>query len=103
MVVVDFDGVLDLDDLPSELSDVNEQAAPTTSAGSLAELAGKPLSDVERLFIAETLKHTGGNRESAAEMLVLLHARLLNDSAAEIHIAAEEQSKITQLRLRRLG
>jgi two-component system response regulator HydG len=68
MVVVDYDGVLDLDDLPSELSDLSEAPQPPTT-GSLAELTGKPLAEIERLFIAETLKHTGGNRESAAEML----------------------------------
>jgi two-component system response regulator HydG len=30
---------------------------------------GKPLAEVERLFIVETLQQTGGNRESAAELL----------------------------------
>ena len=30
---------------------------------------GKSLSELESLFIAETLKVTGGNREEAAEML----------------------------------
>jgi two-component system response regulator HydG len=30
---------------------------------------GKPLEEIERLFIGETLKLTGGNREQAAEML----------------------------------
>jgi two-component system response regulator HydG len=68
MVVVDFDGVLDVDDLPAELAgpaDSGEDA----HGGNLAGLVGKPLSDVERLFIAETLQQTGGNREAAAEML----------------------------------
>ncbi len=69
MVVVDFDGVLDLDDLPSELSDASEEPHATADGGSLADLTGKPLSEIERLFIAETLKQAGGNRESAAEML----------------------------------
>jgi len=73
MVVVDYDGVLDLDDLPSELAAPSEAAAasasaPPTGAG-LAALVGKPLTEVERLFIAETLKLTGGNREEAAGML----------------------------------
>jgi two-component system response regulator HydG len=72
MVVVDFDGVLDLDDLPSELSEAAppQDAMPDDAAsGSLANLVGKPLSDLERLFVAETLKFTGGNREEAADML----------------------------------
>jgi allantoicase len=37
--------------------------------------------------------------KSAAEMLALLEARLPNDKASEIRTAAEEQAKITQLRL----
>lgn len=36
---------------------------------------------------------------SAAEMLALLEARLPNDKATELRTAAEEQAKITQLRL----
>ncbi|REK05460.1 MAG: sigma-54-dependent Fis family transcriptional regulator [Planctomycetota bacterium] len=68
MVVVDFDGVLDVDDLPSELSDAPE-GGDEPRGDSLAALVGKPLSELERLFIAETLQQTGGNREAAAEML----------------------------------
>ena len=68
MVVVDYDGVLDLDDLPSELC-VPGQVADEVTGGSLAGLVGKPLSEVERLFIAETLEQIGGNREAAAELL----------------------------------
>ena len=41
--------------------------------------------------------------KSAAEMLALLLARLRHDAEAEIRVAAEEQEKITQLRLERLG
>ena len=69
MVVVDFDGVLDLDDLPSELADVVPPPAGAGGEGDLESLVGKPLAELERLFIAETLKRTGGNRECAAEML----------------------------------
>jgi two-component system response regulator HydG len=68
MVVVDYDGVLDLDDLPSELAGPSE-GGEDARGDNLAGLVGKPLSEVERLFIAETLKQTGGNREAAAEML----------------------------------
>jgi two-component system response regulator HydG len=70
MVVVDCDEMLDVDDLPLELEPA--VAAPTIAAepqASLATLVGKPLEEVERLFIAETLKLTGGNREQAAELL----------------------------------
>ncbi len=68
MVVVDYDGLLDVDDLPEELAGPPEpQAAP--SPASLTALVGKPLTEVERLFIAETLRMNGGNREEAAKML----------------------------------
>jgi two-component system response regulator HydG len=69
MVVVDYDGLLDLDDLPEELSDPAEPAAIEPAGCSLAALVGKPLEELERLFIAETLRITGGNREEAARML----------------------------------
>jgi two-component system response regulator HydG len=68
MVVVDYDGVLDVDDLPSELVAPVEQTEDARGS-NLGSLVGKPLSEVERLFIVETLEQTGGNREAAAEML----------------------------------
>jgi len=68
MVVVDADGVLDLDDMPDELVGTTEVPAAATS-GDLGGLVGNPLAELERLFIAKTLEKTGGNRECAAEML----------------------------------
>lgn len=68
MVVVDCDGLLDADDLPEELAEPLESPGETSTA-SLAALVGKPLEEVERLFIAETLRVTGGNREEASQML----------------------------------
>lgn len=69
MVVVDYDEVLDLDDLPSELNETVEALPDASAAGSLHSLVGQPLSELERLFIQETLHCTGGNREEAAKML----------------------------------
>jgi two-component system response regulator HydG len=71
MVVVDCDETLDVDDLPVELEPVTTagQAAAEGQPMGLASLVGKPLEEIERLFIGETLKLTGGNREQAAEML----------------------------------
>ena len=74
MVVVDFDGVLDVDDLPLEFAGPRDQAAGEAGAAmaptaGLATLVGKRLEEIEKLCIAETLKFTGGNREQAAEML----------------------------------
>jgi two-component system, NtrC family, response regulator HydG len=68
MVVVDYDGLLDVDDLPEELAG----AAPVVgepATASLTALVGKPLTELERMFVAETLRLTAGNREEAAKML----------------------------------
>lgn len=68
MVVVDMDGVLDIDDLPDELAS-SEQTVAEAGGRGLAELVGKPLSEIEGMFIAETLEFTNGNREETAGML----------------------------------
>jgi two-component system response regulator HydG len=71
MVVIDYDGVLDLDDLPPDMApaDGGGTSSSDGAAAGLADLVGKSISDIEALFIAETLKVTGGNREEAAAML----------------------------------
>lgn len=70
MVVVDYDQVLDVDDLPDELAETNNNHVAVDTAGKgLAGLVGKSLADLEGMFIAETLDFTGGNREEAARML----------------------------------
>ena len=70
MVVVDCDEMLDVDDLPLELEpDTAAAAAPPDMQSGLAALVGRPLEEVERIFITETLKLTGGNREQAATLL----------------------------------
>ncbi len=85
MVVVDIDGRIDLDDLPDELLTPEELTAgvtPSTVArmefsdwddapDSLTALVGRSLEEVEKLFIAETLKATEGNREEAAKKLAI--------------------------------
>ena len=72
MVVMDYDGVLDLDDLPEQFVGVEDPAGDGAGVGGgagLADLVGKSMSEIEGIFIAETLKVTGGNREEAAGML----------------------------------
>jgi two-component system response regulator HydG len=72
MVVVDCDEMLDVDDLPLELEPSVGAAATSVAVdmqSGLAALVGRPLEEVERIFITETLKLTGGNREQAAELL----------------------------------
>jgi two-component system response regulator HydG len=69
MVVVDYDEVLDIDDLPAELAPTNGEVDSATGQDGLHQLVGKPMTEIEALFIGETLKATGGNREEAAAML----------------------------------
>jgi two-component system response regulator HydG len=68
MIVVDYDGLLDLDDLPEELSDP-VAPPPDASPATFSSLVGKPLGEMEKLLISETLRFTAGNREEAATML----------------------------------
>ncbi len=68
MVVLDVDGILDVDDLPPELA----EAKPSDSAvpsDVLAHLVGQPLEAYERYAVQETLKLTNGNREETARIL----------------------------------
>ncbi len=70
MVVLDTDGILDIDDLPPDMATVDLSAAAATSAGSgPTELIGQPLSEIEKWAYRETLKLTAGNREEAARIL----------------------------------
>ncbi len=68
MVVIDTDGVIDVDDLTEDI-----QAATITPAGdrhaAADSLLGKPLDNIEKHYILESLKICGGNREEAARML----------------------------------
>jgi two-component system response regulator HydG len=80
MVVLDSDGVLDLDDLPPELavdlpvglanhaSDTASREMATPSGDPLG-LIGRPMADIEKWAIQETLRLTAGNREEAARIL----------------------------------
>jgi two-component system response regulator HydG len=68
MIVMDADGVLEVDDLTEDL----QQAASSSQSDSHAgvdTLVGKSLEEVERHYVGETLKLTHGNREEAARLL----------------------------------
>lgn len=67
MIVIDYDGILDLDDLTEDLQATTPQPVET-SVGS-SSLVGRPLEEVEKFYIIECLKLTNGNREEAARML----------------------------------
>ena len=69
MVVQDHDGVLGLDDLQEGDTPAAAAAAGRARAAGPASLVGRPLTEVERYYIEQTLELTGGNREEAARML----------------------------------
>ena len=82
MVVVDYDGIIDTDDLPEEVGgelpilplkrdktlvwDASESEAVSDS---LRGLVGRSMVEIERQFIIETLNVVSGNREEAAKIL----------------------------------
>ena len=68
MVVIDFDGVLDVDALTEDLQSGAAGAIAETHDGVDA-FVGKSLELIEKHYIMETLKLTGGNREEAAKLL----------------------------------
>jgi two-component system response regulator HydG len=69
MVVLDNDGILDIDDLPPELMDESSTPAATSTASGPTELLGKTMDEIERWAIEQTLLLTSGNREEAARVL----------------------------------
>lgn len=70
MVVLDFDGVLDVDDLPPELAELSQEPTGSTALVSgPSELIGQSMDNIERWAIEQTLKLTAGNREEAAKIL----------------------------------
>ncbi len=72
MLVNDFDGLLDVDDLPDEIrpaaGDVGDAALGDTIFGA-DQLIGKPLEEVEKYYLQRALEVTKGNREEAAHLL----------------------------------
>ena len=74
----------------------NRRASARAHADVLSELADGNEKYFERFGFIFIVCATG---KTAPEMLQLLRDRLANDRAAELRIAAEEQAKITALRL----
>ena len=77
-----------------EQSGVNDAAATT-----MAALAAGNRDYEQRFGFIFIVCATG---KSSEEMLAILQARLQNDAETEIAVAAEEQRKITRLRLEKL-
>jgi OHCU decarboxylase len=83
----------------SRWSEQEQAGASGADARTLAELIAANREYEARFDHIFIVCATG---KTAAEMLSLLRHRLDNDPAIEMHIAAEEQRKITNLRLEKL-
>jgi two-component system response regulator HydG len=66
MVVMDSDGILDVDDLTEDLQGAVGSVEPGSGA---SHLVGRSMDEIEKFYITETLKVTSGNREEAAKTL----------------------------------
>ncbi len=71
MLVLDTDGLLDVNDLPEDISALPAEDFEGAAFGNVGAdvLIGRPLKDVEAYYIRKSLDLTGGNREEAAHML----------------------------------
>ncbi|MCP4443196.1 MAG: 2-oxo-4-hydroxy-4-carboxy-5-ureidoimidazoline decarboxylase [Aureispira sp.] len=78
----------------------NEQSGMDTATMDVIERLAKGNTDYEEKFGFIFIVCATG--KTAAEMLALLEARIGNDRAKELLIAAGEQHKITHIRLRKL-
>jgi OHCU decarboxylase len=83
----------------SAWSEAEQSGARDAAGAMLAELAAANRDYEERFGYIFIVCATG---KSAAEMLALCGQRLTNDAETELRVAAEEQRKITGIRLRKL-
>jgi two-component system response regulator HydG len=70
MVVQDEDGILSMDDA-QEGDSLRRLPSPDNRAAGPASLVGRPLTEIERYYIDQTLDLTKGNREEAARLLAI--------------------------------
>jgi two-component system response regulator HydG len=72
MLVLDSDGVLDIDGLPPEIAVLVKDQVPEPDMdvpSGADSLIGKPMTEVEKYYIERALDLTDGNREEASRML----------------------------------
>ena len=71
LVVLDNDGVLDINDVQDEdfLPGLSSESSRVTPTRGTSSLVGRPLAEVERYYIEQALELTSGNREEAAKLL----------------------------------
>src|SRR4029079_12014988 len=75
MVGLDQDAILNVNDV--EKGSPLKRSQPRAAGPD--NLIGKPLSEIERYYIENTLEHTGGNREEAAHILGIGERTLYRD------------------------
>ena len=72
MLVLDNDGVLDIDGLPPEIAVLVKNQLPDSDEempSGVDGLIGRPMTEVEKYYIQRALDLTDGNREEASRML----------------------------------
>lgn len=72
MMILDKDGRLDVDDLPSDIAPAGTASESSDGQGIIQgadSLVGRPLVEVEKFYIQRALELTGGKREEAAHLL----------------------------------
>lgn len=72
MLVMDTDGLLDVDGLPADIAPLarDEKAlADAEAPAGVDSLIGRPLDEVEKYYIQRALELTDGNREETARLL----------------------------------
>ncbi len=72
MLVMDTDGLLDVDGLPAEIAPLVTEELTATDAGRPSgadSLIGRPLEEVEKYYIQRALELTDGNREETSRLL----------------------------------
>jgi len=68
MVVLDTDGMLELDDLSPEMQGI-PPPQPASGGDEVSHLVGRSMRDIERWAIEQTLKLVNGNRDQTASIL----------------------------------
>jgi two-component system response regulator HydG len=121
MVVQDRDGVLGLDDI-QEGDGLRPLPINNHAPAGTASLVGRPLSEIQRYYIEQTLQITNNNREDAARLLGIGERTLyremqewkvqdkihqaLRDAGGQVEAAAAQlgiNPKLLQRKLRKWG
>ncbi len=124
LVVLDNDGILDVNDVQDEdfLPGLASEATRAAPARGTSSLVGRPLAEVERYYIEQALELTTGNREEAAKLLGIGERTLyrviqdwklqdkikesMDRNSGDINLAAKElglTSKTLERKLKRLA